>query len=89
MSFEHAQLPTIGFLSGSPRIDFTSFEWARIPWSQGKTQGILSISAAPYEKHLENVCYFSILRMNSLREYARAQGIFSGAQGIFGPEQGI
>jgi hypothetical protein len=53
---------------------------ATIPWSLGKTQGILSIQSFFSKICRENECEISKLRVNSLRKQSRE--IFLSAQGI-------
>jgi len=54
--FEHAPFPTVGLLGGLLRIDFHSLLKYRIPWSQGKTQGISPIQPLIAKIRLENIC---------------------------------
>src|SRR5271163_2627444 len=54
----------------------------RIPWWQGKMQGISPIRPFSAEIRLENICEFSDLRTNSRISYAIEQGIHSPEQGI-------
>src|SRR5271154_766711 len=57
----------------------------RIPWWQGKMQGILPIQPLFSKTHRKNICEFSNLRANSLLGRA---GYFLPAQGINSREQG-
>src|SRR5271163_2410315 len=54
----------------------------RIPWWQGKMQGISPIRPFSVDIRLENICEFSDLRMNSLCD--RAGNLFARAGNWFG-----
>src|SRR5277367_6452998 len=66
--FRACPVPDVGSLAASK---FHSLRKPRIPWPQGKTQGIFSIQPFFAKICLENGCEFSCLRMNSLLEQGR------------------
>src|SRR5271169_1518535 len=66
--FRACPVPDLGSSAASK---FHSLLKPRIPWSQGKTQGIFSIQPFFAKICLENGCEFSSLRVNSLRRQGR------------------
>lgn len=69
--FRACPVPDVGSSAACRGSRFHSLLKARIPWSQGKKQGIYSIQPFFAKIRLENIYQFSRLRMNSLREQSR------------------
>ena len=77
-------------LGDAPRGLIHGLMTARIPWSQGKMQGISRIQPSLANIRLENISEFRCLRMNSLRR--RSREFFCQRREFFcraGNEQGI
>ena len=69
--FRASPFPTARLLGTSPRGLINALMTARIPWSQGKMQGISRNQPLFAKILLENIREFSRLRMNSLLEQSR------------------
>jgi hypothetical protein len=69
--FRACPVPDVGSSAACRGSRFHSLLKARIPWSQGKKQGIYSIQPFFAKIRLENIHQFSRLRMNSLLEQSR------------------
>jgi len=64
-------VPDVGSSAACRGPEFHSLLKTRIPWPQGKTQGIYSIQPFLAKIGLENGCEFSSLRVNSLHLQGR------------------
>src|SRR5271163_1342024 len=69
--FRACPAPDVGSSTACRGSKFHSLLKARIPWSQGKKQGIFSIQPFFAKIRFENICEFSCLRVNSLRRQSR------------------
>ena len=88
--FRACPFPTVGSWATSPRGLIHGLMTARIPWSQGKMQGISRNQPSFANIRLENISEFRCLRMNSLRRQSRE--FFCQRREFFcraGNEQGI
>ena len=69
--FGACHVPDVGSSAACRGSRFHSILKARIPWYQGKKQGIYSIQPLFAKIRLENLHQFSRLRMNSLHKQSR------------------
>ena len=69
--FSSMPVPDRRLLGDSPRGLIHGLMTARIPWSQGKMQGISRNQPSFAKIRLENISEFRCLRMNSLRRQSR------------------
>ena len=69
--FRACPFPTVGASAACRGSKFHSLLKARIPWSQGKMQGILRNQPFFAKICLESISEFRCLRMNSLRRQSR------------------
>src|SRR5271163_3622447 len=79
-------VPDVGSSAARRGSKYHSLLKARIPWPQGKTQGIYPIPPFLAKICLENGCEFSGLRVNS---YTYRAGNFFASAGNYSRGQGM